>query len=129
MNLFDEFFDTRFWENFRDQADVAWTPRVDFIDTEDAFLIHMDLPGLTKSEVDVSFDNGLLQISGERLEKETENGPQYHRIERARGRFARAFRLGDRVQVDKIHASFKDGVLMVKVPKSEEVKPIRVNIS
>lgn len=123
-----EFFGQTSGENGR-TSPSRWMPLVDLYETEDAFLIDMDLPGMKKSDIEVSFENGVLHISGERNDESAEEKPQYHRIERLHGRFTRSIALTTAVQVDKIKANFKDGVLSVEVPKAEELKPVQVKIS
>ncbi|RMF62504.1 MAG: Hsp20/alpha crystallin family protein [Bacteroidetes bacterium] len=128
----DRLFD-RFFGNWTEETEGAlsqvWTPVVDISETDDAYLVRMDLPGLTRDDVSVTFENGTLQVSGERKQLHEEEGEQFHRIERWQGRFFRSFQLGQNVDADKIKATFKDGVLLITVPKREESKPVRIKIS
>ena len=126
--ILKDFFGNTFGEaGLRGNAN--WLPLVDLYETDDAFMIDVDLPGMKKSDVEVSFEDGVLHISGERSEEQAGEKPQYHRIERVHGRFSRAIELVTPVQADKIKATFKDGVLSIDVPKAEEVKPVRVQIA
>ncbi|QXD13765.1 Hsp20/alpha crystallin family protein [Rhodocaloribacter litoris] len=128
----DRLFD-RFFGNLTEEKEGAlsqvWTPVVDISETDDAYLVRMDLPGLSRDDVTVTFENGTLMVSGERKQLREEKGEQFHRIERWQGRFFRSFQLGQNVDADKIKATFKDGVLMITVPKREESKPVRIKIS
>ena len=108
---------------------AAWAPRVDLSETENAYQIVADLPGIPKDEINVNFHEGVLTISGKRNNEIKEEGKNFLRIERANGEFHRSFKIPVAIQSDKIEASYKDGVLEVHVPKAEEVKPQRVNIS
>jgi len=127
--LFDDFFGhTRMTERNGD-AQSVWSPVVDLRENDEAYMIHMDLPGLSKGDVQIIFENGLLQISGERRNAHANTSDQVHRLERWHGRFFRSFTLGQNVQVDKITATFQDGVLNVVVPKVEESKPRTIKVS
>ena len=108
---------------------TAWAPRVDLSETENAYQIVADLPGIPKSEINVNFHEGVLTISGTRNNETKEEGKNFLRIERTSGEFHRSFNIPVAIQSDKIEANYKNGVLEVHVPKAEEVKPQRVKIS
>lgn len=88
----------------------------------------MDLPGLSKKDIQITFDNGALQISGERSVTADENA-QFHQIERRRGRFHRSLRFPREVQPEKVKASFEHGVLTIRMPKTEQSRPRKIEIS
>ena len=102
---------------------------MDLTETEDAYFVHMDLPGLKKEDLEINFQEGSLSISGERRAEETEEQRKFVRVERAYGRFYRAFTLPQAINDAQIEAQFEDGVLNIRVPKAEEVKPRRIEIS
>ncbi len=104
---------------------AQWSPAVDISEDSKEFLVKAELPELKKEEIKVSVENGELSISGERkLEKEEKDkDKRYHRIERSYGSFIRSFTLPDNVSADKVSAEFKDGVLLVHLPKTEVTKP------
>jgi HSP20 family protein len=108
-----------------------WAPLVDIVENENEFLIKADLPEVDKKNVKVRVDNGILTISGERMAEKEEKGKKLHRIERAYGSFTRSFTLPDGVDETRVAADFKDGLLMVHLPKDEKAKPrsIEVNVS
>ena len=123
--LFDDFVPARTGEN---QESSVWAPRADLSETDDAFLIALDLPGIHRDDLEITMDDGTLKISGERsMQHDDENG-QYHRIERAYGRFFRSFTFGPNADADNINATFDDGVLTVRVGKAEERKPRRIEV-
>jgi HSP20 family protein len=99
-----------------------WRPRVDVRETEIEFLIHADLPGLDKEQVNIELDNGTLTITGERNFEKKEENEQYHRIERGYGRFMRTFSVPENLDPATISAKFEKGVLEVSVPKPAEKK-------
>lgn len=125
---------TRLFENFfpvrRPGSDSAvWSPAVDVYEKDDMYVVSLDLPGLTKNDVEISFDNGLLQISGERTEAQEEQETRYHRIERWYGRFFRSIPFDRDVDPNKIKAKMDNGVLTIQLRKTEDSKPVKVKIS
>lgn len=107
---------------------AVWVPAVDVAETEDAVNVKVEAPGVDKDDIKISVTNNVLTIRGEKkMEKETSE-ESYHRIERVYGSFVRSLELPTVVQADKVTASFKDGVLTIVLPKSEEVKPKEIAI-
>ena len=110
----------------------GWTPAVDIRETNEAFVVEAELPGMSKGDVDVTFEDSVLTISGERtFEDEGDEGEEknYRRIERRYGSFSRSFTLPREVNGDAVKAAFKDGLLTVTVPKKEQVKPRTIKIN
>lgn len=108
----------------------TWIPRVDIREGADGLTLLMDLPGLGKEDVNITLENNVLTIAGERkFEADEKANESYHRLERQYGAFTRSFTLGPTVRTDKVEATFKDGVLTVQLPKQEESKPRRISIS
>ena len=107
-----------------------WLPAVDVHETKDDFVLTLDIPGVSQKDVHISITGDLLTVKGERrFERESEEaGHTYHRVERLYGKFERSVQLPTMVQTDKVKASYHDGVLTVKLPKAEEVKPREVKI-
>lgn len=127
---------SRMLENFFPSRNPAaatdsgvWRPAVDIHETEDAYTIDVELPGLKKDEVSLNYQDGTLAISGERKQESESHQKNSHRIERFYGKFYRSFSFPTAVDGDRIQASFSDGVLKVSVPKAEEVKPRRIEIA
>jgi HSP20 family protein len=106
-----------------------WMPVVDILETNDNFQIHVELPGVEKSSVQLSIEKGVLLISGQRPQGTLTEGTRYHRNERPYGRFERAFRVPDSVDEQKLEAELKNGVLTVRLPKVEKAKPKSIQIS
>jgi HSP20 family protein len=94
-------------------------PQVDVKETDDFYLIAVDLPGVNKNQVKVDYNNGRLTIAGERTNETKIDKDKFHRVERLAGHFERSFQLPQDVNADKIQARYEDGVLEVLVPKSE----------
>ncbi|GIG55266.1 Hsp20/alpha crystallin family protein [Demequina activiva] len=107
----------------------AFSPALDVEENEDGFTLHVELPGIAPEQVDVSIEDSVLTIAGQREFYADANAEGFKRIERRFGRFHRAVRLPDRVNADGIEATYKDGLLTIAVPKAEEAKPRRIQIS
>ena len=106
----------------------GWTPAVDLYEDKDSFTVKAELPGLKSEDIDVSLNEGVLVISGERKCEQKFDEAETHRVERFFGRFQRSIVLPSSVKTDKIAAQYKDGVLTVTLPKSEEAKPKQIEI-
>ena len=107
---------------------AEWAPLVDIMEDNNEYLINVELPAVQKENVKVTVNQGVLSIEGERTMEREENGKKYHRVERAYGSFSRSFTLPDSVDGSRISADFKDGVLRVHVPKSEQAKPKSIQV-
>lgn len=106
----------------------AWAPALDVEETEDAFTLYVELPGVSIEDVEVSLEENVLTITGERRFYEGRDGDSFRRVERAFGRFHRAVRLPDRVDAAHVNATHRDGMLTIEVPKAEEAKPRRIEV-
>jgi len=110
-------------------AMADWAPNVDITETDAAYLIKGEIPGVNKEDVKVNIEDGMLTMRGERKQEKEEKGKKFHRIERSYGSFMRSFRLPDNVDESAIKAGFKDGMLNVTLPKSAQAKTKAVNVS
>jgi HSP20 family protein len=107
---------------------VAWSPVVDIEETELNYLIRAELPGLSKEKVKVTVEDGVLTLSGERdLERKVE-GKTFHHIERSHGTFTRSFTLPENAEAESVSANYKDGLLEIRVAKSEEALPKSIEV-
>jgi len=109
-------------------ATTAWAPALDISERKDAYLVTVELPGLKPEDLDITMEDGLLTIKGERQFTSESSEQQYHRVERSYGAFRRAITLPAHVMAEGIQASFEDGVLQILVPKAEEAKPKRIQV-
>lgn len=108
---------------------AEWSPTVDIEENDDAYMIRADLPGVSKDDIEVRLDNGVLCISGEKkVEKETGKGSKVHRTERFHGTFERRFTLPGSIDADRVNADYKQGVLSLSIPKVETEKPKTIEI-
>jgi HSP20 family protein len=116
-------------DEIRDPITAAsWVPSVDVSETPEEFQIKAELPEVKKDDVRVSVNANVLRIEGERKQEKEEKNKKYHRIERSYGSFLRTFTLPDNVDDSKVQAEFKEGVLSIRVPKSEKAKAKSVQI-
>jgi HSP20 family protein len=127
--LFGEGFDP-FMKTFGEEnwSLSTWAPACDIYENDNEIVIKAELPEVKKEDINVSFENGVLSIRGERKFSEETKRENYHRLERSYGEFTRSFTLPNFVDASKINAEFKDGVLRVTMAKREEAKPKQVEV-
>ncbi len=106
----------------------AFSPALDVHESEDAYTIHVELPGVAADDVELTLEENVLTIAGERSFYDEVDADDFRRVERSFGRFHRAVRLPDRVAGDQVTARHADGLLTIVVPKAEEAKPRRIAI-
>jgi len=106
----------------------TWAPAVDVAEEKDKIMVRVEVPGMNEKDLKVSFEDGLLTVSGER-QFERKDDRNYHRIERTYGNFTRTFSLPRTVDAGKIAAHYRDGILEIDIPKLEEAKPKQIQIN
>jgi len=113
-----------FWEG------AEWLPAVDVVETKNGIVVNVEAPGMDPKEFDISLTGGTLTIKGEKKQEKVEEGENYHLTERRYGTFTRSILITQEVEGNKITASYKNGVLKVTVPKSEEAmrKEIKIKV-
>jgi len=110
-------------------AGRMWSPSVDVAENENEIVLHAELPGLKQEDIDIELTGDTLTLRGERKFENEDRRSNLVRVERSYGRFQRSFTLGIPVQGDKVTASYRDGILEVHLPKSEETKPRKVQVT
>jgi HSP20 family protein len=105
-----------------------WAPSLDVSETKDNIMVKAEVPGMDPKEIDISYADGILTVRGERKQEKEEKDENYHMVERRYGSFSRSVRLPREVKGDKIKANYKDGVLRITLPKSEEAKKKEIKI-
>ena len=123
----------RSWPTWRSEPEegitlAEWMPPVDIEESDNEYLIKAELPGMKKEDVKIKAEGATLSISGERKAEREEKDKKYHRVERSYGAFSRSFTLPEGTLAEKISAEFKDGVLMVHLPKDEKAKPKAIEV-
>ncbi|HID22904.1 MAG TPA: Hsp20/alpha crystallin family protein [Planctomycetaceae bacterium] len=125
-NLFNRFFAA---EDGGELAQLTtWTPRLNLSETDKAYEVTVDLPGMKPEDFQVELKHGDLWITGERKGETEEKGKTWHRVERYYGQFRRVIALGDDVDPEHVEAEYKDGVLRITVPKAESAQTKRIEI-
>lgn len=107
----------------------TWMPPVDIQETEDSFRLTAELPGLTRDDINITLENNVLRLTGERKFEKDAKKDGYQRIERVYGAFSRAFTLPSQVNHEKVEAAFENGLLTITVPKAEQAKPRKITIA
>jgi HSP20 family protein len=127
FNCFPNFFGRRLLEA---GEYFEWSPSVDIAETGQEYLIRAALPAVKKEDVKVTYEDGLLTLSGECRQKEEQKDVKYHRVENYYGNFSRSFALPDAIDANAIRAESKDGVFTIHLPKSkaEAKKPITITV-
>jgi HSP20 family protein len=121
-------FELPFGDSTRESEFFGWAPTVDLYENKDHIVVRAELPGMKKEDIEISLHQGNLMISGERkVESQDEDG-EASRSERFFGRFQRALELPKPVDGNKVTATYKDGILTVKLPKTEESKPKQITV-
>jgi HSP20 family protein len=112
-------------------ATATWVPAVDIHEYTDRFELYVDIPGVEPNSVELTLEDGVLTLSGERVQRsaKSDGEPQSRRTERSQGQFYRRFVLPDTVDSEKVNATGKDGVLTVTIPKQPKALPRRIQIA
>ncbi|MGB8656990.1 MAG: Hsp20/alpha crystallin family protein [Candidatus Zixiibacteriota bacterium] len=125
--LFDDFFGR---PPVRPEwTEDQWSPSVDVSETKDDIIIKAEMPGISKDDVKISIQDNVLTLKSEKRQEKEEKEANYHRVERSYGCFSRSFALPTAVKADKVKANYRDGVLNVTLPKTEEVKPKEIPVT
>ncbi|HEX9625861.1 MAG TPA: Hsp20/alpha crystallin family protein [Acidiferrobacterales bacterium] len=127
-SLFEGFFRPLRWAE-EDTAEAGIVPRLDVTERDNEFVVHAEMPGVNKDDINITLEGGILTISGEsKSDSEQKEGDRVIRRERRYGRYVRSLQLGKEVDDKKVRASYKDGILELTLPKAEEVKPKRITV-
>jgi HSP20 family protein len=125
----------RLWDSFFEEGSRRkgkgkgeWFPSLDVSETKNEIVVKAEIPGIDPKDIDISLADGLLTIRGEKKQEKEEKEENYHLIERSYGSFSRSVRLPGEVKSDKINATYKNGLLKVSLPKSEEAKKKEIKI-
>jgi HSP20 family protein len=124
-------FSTNLTRTFGDEGigRGAWAPSVDIYENKDQIVLEAELPGMKQEDFDLSIENNVITLRGERKFEKTDETDNYHRVERSYGAFTRSFTLPQTVSAEGATAEYNNGVLRVTLPKREETKARRIQVS
>ena len=107
----------------------AWSPAIDVYETDTSFVVTAELPGLTREQVDLAFEDRRLTIRGSRSDRGAQGDVvRFHQVERGYGSFSRTFEFADRIDVDRVVADLADGVLTITLPKVQPLPPRKIHV-
>jgi len=124
--VWDTFLEGDVWKESKE--DSVWLPSVDVSETKNDLVVKAELPGMDPKDIDITLSDGHLMIKGQKRHEKEEKDEDYHSVERSYGSFVRAVHLPKEVKHDKINARYKNGVLKIVLPKSEEAKTKEIKI-
>jgi HSP20 family protein len=116
------------WQGATGASTRAWAPALDISERKDAYLVTVELAGVKLDDLEITLEDGLLTIQGERHFAHDSSEEQFHRVERSSGAFRRSITLPAHVEADAVEASMEDGVLRILSPKAEEAKAKRIQV-
>jgi len=125
---FDRLFDFS-WPSRDTGLLGGWSPALDVYDDKDNLVVTLEVPGMKKEDIEISLQDGMLTVSGERKDEREQTEGQAFRSERYFGKFQRSLSLPTAVDANKVKASYKDGILTIRLPKAEEAKPKQISVS
>src|SRR6266852_8826283 len=131
ISRYDPFRDLRTLQHSFDDEGIArgsWSPSVDIYENKDHIVLEAELPGMSREDFDLSVENNVITLRGERHFEKKEETDNYHRVERAYGTFMRSFTLPNTVSAEGANADYRNGVLRVTLPKREETKARRIEV-
>lgn len=126
---FNRLFDGGYSPEARPENVRPWIPAIDIAETADAFVVRAELPGMKRDDIDIELTGETLTLKGERRAEDEEHKDRFVRVERRYGQFQRTFTLATPVQSDKVSATYRDGILDVRLPKSEATRPRKVQVT
>ena len=128
-SIFNDLFDGNDHSHSVQPNKSRWHPAMDVLESKDAYLVRAELPGMKKEDIKVEVKDGVLTLSGESKTEKPAEGVEYRHVERTAAKFWRSLSLPETVKQDGIEATYKDGILEIRVPKAEEAKPRQIEIT
>lgn len=125
--LFNSNFSSRYKQE--DMASGGWSPSVDIYESENEIVLEAELPGMKREDFEVTIENNVINLKGERQFEKKDETENYHRVERSYGSFTRSFSLPRSVSAENTSAEFKNGILRVSLPKREETRARKIEVS
>jgi HSP20 family protein len=126
-DVFDRFFNDFYPLSMLKEKD-EWLPAFDIVENEKEYVVSAELPGMEVKDIEVTLSDGILTVKGEKKQAHEDKGEDYHRIERHYGSFHRSFRLPGKLKMDGVDANYKDGILRLTLPKTEESETKKIEV-
>jgi HSP20 family protein len=126
-DVYDRFFDNFYPLSTLKEKD-EWLPAFDISENEKEYIIISELPGMEVKDIDVTLSKGILTVKGEKKQEHEYKGEDYHRIERRYGSFHRSFNIPEKIKTDSVDANYKDGILRLTLPKTEESETKKIEV-
>jgi HSP20 family protein len=127
-NLFDRFFGRGLAGQPSRVFETTWTPSLDFSEDEKNYIVRLEAPGIPKEDLEINLEGQILTLTGRRNFEKEERNEEYFWREREQGRFVRTVRLPSPIDASKVEATYNDGVMTIRLPKSESANRTRVTI-
>ena len=127
--LFEDFFNDFPFSSYTSERKEDWIPAVDILEKEGNLILRAELPGMSEKQIDLKIEGNTLTLKGERTMDKEDKKNNYHRVESFCGSFTRSFRLPETVDLEKISADYKNGVLVVTIPQKPEVRPREIPVN
>jgi HSP20 family protein len=127
--LFEDFFNGFTFDGSLARTRENWIPSVDILEKDGNLILRAELPGLTEKQIDLKIEGNTLTLKGERKLENEDKESNYHRVESYHGSFTRSFTLPETVDLDKINAEYKNGILTITLPQRPEAKPREIHVS
>ncbi len=129
FNGMDDLINRFFEDTFKSDSKYDFVPAADIREDEKSYMLSMDIPGLTKQDLEVTLEKNILSISGEKKSEDEDDDRKYHLVERRYGSFKRSFKLPDDIDSGKISAKVENGILSITIEKAEEKLPKVIDIN
>jgi HSP20 family protein len=127
--LFEDFFKGFPFGDSRFETGESWIPSVDILENDGNLILRAELPGMKEKDIDLKLEGNILTLKGERKMENEDSKSTFHRIESYHGSFTRSFRLPETIDMEKIGAEYKNGVLTITLPQKPEVKPREIPVA
>ena len=128
-SLFENMFNDFPFTSYTSEQKDSWIPAVDILEKEGNLILRAELPGMSEKQIDLKLEGNTLTLKGERKMDKEDKKDNYHRVESFYGSFTRSFRLPETVDLEKISADYKNGVLTITIPQRPEVRPREIPVS
>jgi HSP20 family protein len=129
FRMFEDFFNDWAVRTAQNRTGDVWRPPVDVLEKDGNILLRVEVPGISEKDIDLKVEGSVLTVRGERKPEPESEGIVYHQVEGFYGNFSRSFSLPETIDAENISASYRNGILTVKVPQKPEVQPRTIKVN